>query len=275
MLYYFGEERLINYKKANIRVPYNIGVILDNQKYEMIIFKLLKFINWNLKLGVNYINLYDPFHVINQENFKHFKNLITIIYSKKFYFEEKNTARENYHKLNTLNKDIILINNNEFYNVSFCQTFEKQELINDNANSNKIFNKNLLEKNINNANHPNHEIMNAEFNLFKEKFKQNKNEFLIIKLIDFKQANIDFKDISKIKDYENDTSFGLIENEVFDFYKNKASDKKDNNTLYNIDPKFLTRKETNFLPEIIINFARTELCMFGFPFALMENCEIL
>lgn len=223
-------------------------------------------------MGVNFINLYDPFSILNnQENFEHFKNLITIIYSKKFYSEEKNTSKDDYYNLNAFNRDIILINKGEFYNVSLCQAFEKHDLSDDKKDKNPK----TSEKRNGYAFQSNQKIVKAEFNLFKEKFKHNKKEFLIIKIIDFKEANIDFLDISKIKNFEDDRSFGLIHDELFDLDKNNGSDKKENSTLYNIDSKFLTRKETNFLPEIIINFAKTELCMFGFPFSLMENCEIL
>lgn len=273
LLYYFGEERLISIKKDKIKIPYNIGVILDNQTYEKIIFKLLKFINWNLKLGVSYINLYDPFHVIKQENYEHFKSLITLIYSKKFNIADKSSANSTCFNINN-NKDIILINKSEFFNVSICQAFEEKDLIYERKKIHLSEKSSLIKDRSIDVNKG---ISKAEFNLFKEKFKFNKNEFLIIKFLDFIEANIDFIDFFKIKDYGNDQSLGIINSCMFEKKEDKHifSNKYENKSLYKIESRYLTRKETNELPEILINFTKTELCMFGFPFVLMENSEIL
>ncbi len=38
---------------------------------------------------------------------------------------------------------------------------------------------------------------------------------------------------------------------------------------------FLTKKNAEYLPEILFFFGDEELCLYGFPFTLLENCEIL
>ena len=80
----------------------------------------------------------------------------------------------------------------------------------------------------------------------------------------FKSANNDLID-KYVKDNES------IPNEV-EFYKNK------NERLIKDDSKhesFYTRKKVQGLPELVICCGNEDICLYGFPFSLLENCEIV
>ena len=37
---------------------------------------------------------------------------------------------------------------------------------------------------------------------------------------------------------------------------------------------FYTRKKVEGMPELVICFGNEDICLYGFPFTLLENCEI-
>lgn len=282
ILYYFGEDRLILEKRKSLKIPYNIGIILDNQKYDEIIFNLLKLINWNLKFGVNHVNLYDPFNILSEENYKHLKSVLSILYSKSL---NSNFRISNIYNSSASNEDIkyteisngmdiLVYKNQEVYNVSLCQLFDKTDL-NLMTLKNQIGEKSKLQK-YENPKFENNLI--SEINLFKEKFKSNKKSFFILKIIGYKEANIDIFNINNIKNFEADTSLGMINFDTFNTEKNAHSNInliENKNVSEKIDKKYLTRKETEYLPEIVISFTDSEICLYGFPFTLIENSEIM
>ncbi len=242
----------------------------------------MKFINWNLKLGVNFINLYDPFSILKQEKYEHFKNLITLIYSKKFNNGDSEIIKGTYDKNNLINntnsylKDIIIIYKNEFYNVTECQKLDRNNSFESGYVKCSVKSNLKINDDTKNNNSNDKEYKKNDLNLLKEKIRFQKNNFFVINIIDYKDSNIDLMGLDKIKNYDIDHSLGLIDFSLFEmeFEKNNKKNAEDF-ALYNIDYRYLTRKEKNYLPEIIINFAKSELSMFGFPFLLMENSEIM
>lgn len=87
---------------------------------------------------------------------------------------------------------------------------------------------------------------------------------LIISVITFKSANSDL--IEKyVKNNESTPS-------EIEFYKSK------NDRLIKDDTKhesFYTRKKAQGLPELVICCGNEDICLYGFPFSLLENCEIV
>ena len=57
----------------------------------------------------------------------------------------------------------------------------------------------------------------------------------------------------------------------YDYFNIKFSSIYDQNDYKN----FLTKKNAEYLPEILFFFGDEEICLYGFPFTLLENCEIL
>ena len=61
-------------------------------------------------------------------------------------------------------------------------------------------------------------------------------------------------------------------------YFNKNLEKTENieNNLKNKKfEMFYTKKNTEYLPELILCFTKEEICLYGYPFTLLENAEII
>ncbi len=116
-------------------------------------------------------------------------------------------------------------------------------------------------------------IFNCQKNIkikINDLFKEKKYD-LIISIIGFKSANNDLikKIFQKKEDmYVYPEEIVLLNNEI----KNKS-------VLHEYE-KYYTRKVENNLPELIITFGNCStyfnenICLYGFPFTLLENCEI-
>ena len=87
---------------------------------------------------------------------------------------------------------------------------------------------------------------------------------IIISIIDFNSANADL--LNRIKN-KNDELFP----KQINFYNGKNKNKDFFNHEYE---KYYTRKKVIGLPELVICFDKEEICLYGFPFSLLENCEI-
>jgi hypothetical protein len=57
----------------------------------------------------------------------------------------------------------------------------------------------------------------------------------------------------------------------YSYMDSKFEKVKDNNNYKN----FLTKKSADFLPELILSFCNEELCLYGYPFTMLENAEIM
>ena len=111
------------------------------------------------------------------------------------------------------------------------------------------------------------------FNILKNEKKISNNKINII-IIDFKEANNNLiKNILK-NNKRYPTEFDKIHNSDNNFDYNKEINE-------NKIEKFYTRKNTNnnVLPEIIITFNNKsfyeDICLYGYPFTLLENAEII
>ena len=111
------------------------------------------------------------------------------------------------------------------------------------------------------------------FNILKNEKKIFNNKINII-IIDFKEANNNLiKNILK-NNKRYPTEFEKIHNNDNNFDYNKEINE-------NKIEKFYTRKNTNnnILPEIIITFNNKnfyeDICLYGYPFTLLENSEII
>ena len=109
--------------------------------------------------------------------------------------------------------------------------------------------------------------------------KQNKaKKFEIyITFISFIEAN---DDLIKKMIREKDTKIYGNYPESYKWFNNSNDIKKDDNNK-KLFEKYLTRKNEISLPELIITFGKNkylfyeDICLYGFPFTLLENAEII
>ncbi len=59
---------------------------------------------------------------------------------------------------------------------------------------------------------------------------------------------------------------------LFQVEKKSASPHKDLGNSYHM---FFTRKFAEYLPELVLFFGDEEICLYGYPFVLLENSEII
>ena len=109
--------------------------------------------------------------------------------------------------------------------------------------------------------------------------KQNKaKKFdIYITFISFIEAN---DDLIKKMIKEKDTKIYGNYPESYKWFNNSNDIKKDDNNK-KLFEKYLTRKNEISLPELIITFGKNkylfyeDICLYGFPFTLLENAEII
>ncbi len=109
--------------------------------------------------------------------------------------------------------------------------------------------------------------------------KQNKaKKFdIYITFISFIEAN---DDLIKKMIREKDTKIYGNYPESYKWFNNSNDIKKDDNNK-KLFEKYLTRKNEISLPELIITFGKNkylfyeDICLYGFPFTLLENAEII
>jgi hypothetical protein len=100
---------------------------------------------------------------------------------------------------------------------------------------------------------------------------------IYISFIEFGEANNDL--IKKIIKEKETKIYGNYP-ETYKWFNNKNNIKQDNNNK-KLFQKFLTRKNEISLPELIITFGKNkylfyeDICLYGFPFTLLENAEII
>jgi hypothetical protein len=100
---------------------------------------------------------------------------------------------------------------------------------------------------------------------------------IYISFIEFGEANNDL--IKKIIKEKETKIYGNYP-ETYKWFNNKNNLKQDNNNK-KLFQKFLTRKNEISLPELIITFGKNkylfyeDICLYGFPFTLLENAEII
>ena len=147
----------------------------------------------------------------------------------------------------------VNINNNIYQNIQFHFSYKCNK------------NNDIIEKTISN-------------NKGKDKHKE-KNFDIYICLIGFNDANNNL--VKKIVDEKKTKIYGNYP-EVYKWFDNKSDIKSNNNdTNKKLFERFLTRKNEISLPELIITFGKNkylfyeDICLYGFPFTLLENSEII
>ena len=113
--------------------------------------------------------------------------------------------------------------------------------------------------------------------IIKNNSEKNLKEYsLYISIIGFKDANENL--INKIIKQEKPKIYGNYP-DVYKWFDNKNDS---NNLVVNKEyQKYLTRKNEISLPELIITFGKNkylfyeDICLYGFPFTLLENSEII
>ena len=127
-------------------------------------------------------------------------------------------------------------------------------------------------------------------------YKDNKNEKIIEKNIGFKKNDKDGSEVNfyicfiNFKHSNDDLIEKMIKEKKTKIYGNYPSvykwfdKKKENinkNEIKKEFEKYLTRKNEESLPELVITFGKNkylfyeDICLFGFPFTLLENTEII
>ena len=117
-----------------------------------------------------------------------------------------------------------------------------------------------------------------------EFFKKSENSPLCIFefylcFIGFKEANEDL--INKIIKEKKTKIYGNYPDAYKWFDKDNKNNYNDNIKIDKEFKKYLTRKNEISLPELIITFGKNkylfyeDICLYGFPFTLLENCEII
>jgi len=109
--------------------------------------------------------------------------------------------------------------------------------------------------------------------------KQNKaNKFdIYISFISFNEANEDL--VRKIIKEKETKIYGNYP-ESYKWFNNRTEIKQEDNNK-KLFEKYLTRKNEISLPELIITFGKNkylfyeDICLYGFPFTLLENAEII
>ena len=105
-----------------------------------------------------------------------------------------------------------------------------------------------------------------------------KNFNIYICIIGFQEANNNL--VKKIIKENEPKIYGNYP-EVYKWFNNKKEINNDNNNNKKLFEKFLTRKNEISLPELIITFGKNkylfyeDICLYGFPFTLLENAEII
>ena len=113
----------------------------------------------------------------------------------------------------------------------------------------------------------------------KEDKEIKKEKFIInICLIGFKEANNNL--VKKIIKEKETKVYGNYP-EIYKWFNNKNDNKSGDNKDKKLFQKFLTRKNEISLPELIVTFGKNkylfyeDICLYGFPFTLLENAEII
>jgi len=265
--------------------PYNIfciGVIWFHQLIYITFcffkFKIKQFIHF---IKLSYISfLYesekDYFSYINKIKTLKYPNNIAIVLNKFLINENKIlTSLCEFIKWILLTNKIKYLTIYDAFNLITIQKLINE--INENITNNKNFRDNIR-IHISYKDYKNGKIIekNLEF------FKKSENPICIfdfyICFIGFKDANDDL--IIKIVKEKKTKIYGNYP----DVYKWFDKDNKNNYNDKKVDKefkKYLTRKNEISLPELIITFGKNkylfyeDICLYGFPFTLLENCEII
>ena len=259
------------------------------------IITFISFIKFKAKLFINYIYLSyisfiyssekDYFLYINKSKSIKYPTNIGIILNKFFINEQAIVSA-----LCQFIKWIILTNKIKYltiydaFNLVNIQTLINE--INEKMNNNESLNDNI-KIHFSYKNSKNGKIVENNIEILKKSKKSSLVDInLFISYISFKEANEDL--INKIvkekktKIYGNyPETYKWFDNSIKNDTKNKSDKDSGNDKKKKEFQKYLTRKNEESLPELIITFGKNkylfyeDICLYGFPFTLLENTEII
>jgi hypothetical protein len=252
--------------------------------YTLITF--FKFLKFKIKGLVNFFHLCFISLIYNSEKdyFDHINKSKTIKYPKnislvlnKFLIKEENIISA----LCQFIRWIILTNKIKYLTIyDAFNLITIQKLIN--QINEKIINNENIQDNIkifiSYKDLKNNKII--ERHLYNTQKNKNLIEFqFYICIISFKEANENL--INKIIKEDKTKIYGNYP-EVYKWFNNESKIKSnEDDTNKKLFEKFLTRKNEISLPELIITFGKNkylfyeDICLYGFPFSLLENAEII
>ena len=252
---------------------YTLTTFIDFIKYRIkgiIHFIILSFISFIYNSEKNYFS-----HINKSQSIKYPHN-IAIILNKFLISEDKIISA-----LCQIIRWVILTNK-----IKYLTIYDPFNLVNiqnliQEVNEQIKKNSNIIEKikfHISYKDNKNGKII--EKNL--EIYKNNKNSQLLetnlyLCFINFKQANDDL--IEKIIKENKTKIYGNYPSVYKWFDTNK--EKINKNNIKKEFEKFLTRKNEESLPELVITFGKNkylfyeDICLYGFPFTLLESTEII
>jgi hypothetical protein len=113
----------------------------------------------------------------------------------------------------------------------------------------------------------------SDINLKMSDLNSNLNDFdMIITIINFKSGNEDL--INGVIYTDDINSLTHLPEEMNYLQLKSHLNNKECNEVKQYE-KFYTKKNENYLPDVILFFGKEEICLYGFPFTLLENCEII
>ena len=265
--------------------PYNIfciGVIWFHQ----LIYITFCFFKLKIKQFIHFIKLSylsflyesekDFFSHINKLETIKYPNNIAIVLNKFLITENKIlSALCNFIKWILLTNKIKYLTIYDAFNLVNIQKLINE--INENITNNKNF-KDNIRIHISYKDNKNGKIIEKKLEFFKKSENPVCIFYFYICFIGFKEANNDL--INKIVKEKKPKIYGNYP----DVYKWFDKDNKNNYNDKKVDKefkKYLTRKNEISLPELIITFGKNkylfyeDICLYGFPFTLLENCEII
>jgi hypothetical protein len=98
------------------------------------------------------------------------------------------------------------------------------------------------------------------------------NYHLIIFIINFRDANTNL--ISQVLELNSNANLIPIPKQMSHFNSINCNQLKEKD-YKNEYEKFYTKKNEDYLPSLLFVFTEDELCLYGFPFSLLENAEII
>ncbi len=98
------------------------------------------------------------------------------------------------------------------------------------------------------------------------------NYHLIIFIINFRDANTNL--ISQVLELNSNANLTPSPKQMSLFNRINYNQIKEKD-FKNEYEKFYTKKNEDYLPSLLFVFTEEELCLYGFPFSLLENAEII
>ena len=249
------------------------------------IMTFINFIKLKIKLIINFIHLcfISLFYNSEKDYFEHINKSKTLKYPtnlaivlNKFLINEENIISA----LCQFIRWIILTNKIKYLTIYDAFDLISVQKLLEQLTEKVIKNENIQGKiNIHISYNESKNNKNFEKHLQIDKKSKNLKEIqFYICIISFKEANDNL--INKIVKEKNAKIYGNYP-DVYKWFNNKNDNNSNNEKITKEFEKYLTRKNEESLPELVITFGKNkylfyeDICLYGFPFTLLENSEII